>query len=733
MRFITSLIAIGLVALTAGRALAQAPENPLLSTAASRSAAVAAILDTPLDTPASQLSAVLTLIDLGETDVAAEVWKTLAKAEIDGTVSADLAEKFGTARLMKLARLEQPAGEDLPAEFAGASEFISRCIDAASKRARNPERLAKLVAEVNDPAEEVRQAARVDLAVTGVDGAKACLEALAQANDETTRANLMLAVSNLKFAAKPLLLAALADSRGHFRRDVAELSGYLQIEESIPFLAVIVAGNETDPDLTAAAIASLSKFGITTAPNDSEARTLLVREIKQLETKKPSRFRVDSEKAIWWLWNPTPADGPAQYVAQEFDSATSRSLSAHRLAKLLSTCGDPTQKQRELALVYYFETLQILGEATPGSLADSYSTTEVSAALGNALKSNRLKAVLSCIEILSSRDDPSILISGTGRPSPLASALKHGSREIRFAALEAVMKLNPQRSFAGASLVPKTLWEFAAGAGPAQAVAGSSVTLRADDWAAQLREKGYAAVPANSGRATLQSALNSPRIELLLVDSDIGKPRLREVIYQLRSHELTARMPVAVLCSLINLESAQRVAAADDKLFAVARPHTEKAMQDVVEQLQQLSDEPASEEQRTQRAVQAIQWISNLLDQDKPYNELRRNAQVLSQTVHIPSLVEPSLKTLARVGSAESQLALINFASQEVQSFEVRQLAAEAFAASIERFGKQLRLQQIQRQYDRYNASESAGPDTQQVLSLILDALEGNVAEASTP
>ena len=735
MKLISKICVCGLLAMISMHAVAQEEELPvveqntdaeLLDAAAKRSAAVAAILDSPRETPQSQLSAVLTLIDLGEEEVAALLWKSLAEAAVEEAAAASLAEHFGTARLMKLARLEPLSEEDPSQTFIGAREFVQQCLDAAAKKARDPQRLAALVEQLNDPAAEVRKAARVDLAATGVEGARACLEALAQAEEEPIRANLMLALTSLKPVAEPLLIAALVDGEGHFRRDVAELCGFLQIDQALPFLAALASGADNNSEVLAAATTALSKLGHT-VPNDAEARILLVREIKRLESGAKTGWDQETTETPWWSWNPSPENSFKSSVVASENIAV---LKANRLAGFLLQCGDATPKQRQLATVYQLESAALRSEEISKQLATS-DDTNLSDLLAAALQRNFLGAAQYCIAKLGEAADSNVLLSGTGRPSPLASGLAYGNRAIRFAALEAIMKINPERSFAGASRVPKVLWEFAAGAGPSQVVAASSVVSRADDWAAQMRERGYDATPANSGRAALQVALNSPRLELVLLDSDLDLPNLREVVYQLRSHERTTRLPIAVLSGLPNLEYSRRVAAADAKLVAIARPHNEQAMQDIVDTLKQLSDPVATSEHRTEQAAKAIRWIGSLLDRGHPYDEMLRQADVLKQTVHTPGLVESSLQALAVTGTAGSQQALIDYASQQVHPIETRRLAAAAFATSVERFGKQLRQLEIERQYQRYNDSETADAETQQVLGQILDVLEGKAAEAS--
>ena len=54
----------------------------------------------------------------------------------------------------------------------------------------------------------------------------------------------------------------------------------------------------------------------------------------------------------------------------------------------------------------------------------------------------------------------------------------------------------------------------------------------------------------------------------------------------------------------------------------------------------------------------------------------------------------------------------------------MRQTAAAAFSRSVRKHGVQLTRIEMQEQYDRYNASEGEDADSQQLLALILDAIE---------
>ena len=75
--------------------------------------------------------------------------------------------------------------------------------------AKDPARIAKLLADLNAPTEEERYAARVDLRAAGDNGMIAAVHALAEAKDETTRGNLLAALADMQPAIEAPLLALL--------------------------------------------------------------------------------------------------------------------------------------------------------------------------------------------------------------------------------------------------------------------------------------------------------------------------------------------------------------------------------------------------------------------------------------------------------------------------------------------------------------------------------------------
>jgi hypothetical protein len=90
--------------------------------------------------------------------------------------------------------------------------------------------------------------------------------------------------------------------------------------------------------------------------------------------------------------------------------------------------------------------------------------------LADSLKGNYTNAAAAAAGLLAQRGDPGILQANSPQLSPLADALAFPDRRVRFAALSAIMQLNPQTAFPGASRVPETLGYFASGASERRAV-----------------------------------------------------------------------------------------------------------------------------------------------------------------------------------------------------------------------------------------------------------------------
>ena len=726
----TLMLAISFMApLHAQQPAADAPAAeppPTLAEYARRDPAVAAVLELPRTTASQQLRAILMLIDLGHPEVAAQIVPTLTGAKLDDVQKTALVAEFGTAKFLRLIRLDGPAAEGAaPNPLAGLRAFAQSCIDAADAAAKDPAHVAKLLEELNAPAEADRYAARVDLRATGDVGMVAAIHALAEAKDEATRTNLLAALAEMRPAVDGPVLALLADSQGQLRRDAAELAGYLHVSAALPWLATI-AVTATDDSAASAARTSIAQLGYP-VPTASEVQKMLRDRLAGIKST-PMTTAGDGSTGVWWSWNPQTK----QLVSANYAVPQLRALAAARLARALGEVGGLSEPDyRRAVLLYSLEESALLDRAEDPALQQvvaAMTPTDLSVALANAAKEQYTAAAVQIAEELGRRGDASVLASHSGLPSPLAAGLTSPDRALRFAALAAIMELNPQRSFPGSSQVANSLWYFVGGAGEPTAVVAAPAVIVASDWAGKLRGLGYDATSVRTGREALVTAVDpaiAPRLGVVMLDSDVGQPLLGEVVYQLRTSDLTAGVPILIASSSPRLGAAQRIAEANSMVLAMPRPHGDGALATLVEETLALRPVPlAPEEVRTAQAKQALEWIAKLLAANAPYDELKRDAQLVNRTLLTPELATASVAVLAGLGTPESQTALVDFASLGTLPIETRQAAAEALATSVAKHGVQLKREQVLLQYDRYNASETADAATQKVLGRVLDVIE---------
>jgi len=443
-------------------------DKALLEEAAQHGPAVAAVLEMPRTEPADGLFAVFTLLDLGEPQVASVLLQPVLSAKLDQQTRAALVDRFGTARFLRLARMERPSDETT--DFSGALKFVEACLAAAQERAQDPRRIAKLIADLNDPSAEIRYAAIVDLKATGIHGAAACFHELARlattASDDPTdepeyrRSSLLHALAALRPAADPLILAGLAEGTGQLRIDLAELCVRQEVLTAASTLAALANGAGSDPAVSQVAQDALKQLGLS-RPSSAEAATLLHREIDRLEARLLQVESRDDSMETVWLWNAETQ----QLQGREVSSEQGLVLVAARLARLLGRLEDAGPQDRHLALIYAYQQADLLGDGVAGDarqLADSLPIAEVNETLAEAVRRGHFSAAIACIKLLGERGDTEALASSTGLPTILAQLVKHPNRRLRYAALQSVMQISPQSPFAGSSAVPRALWNFVA-------------------------------------------------------------------------------------------------------------------------------------------------------------------------------------------------------------------------------------------------------------------------------
>lgn len=138
------------------------------------------------------------------------------------------------------------------------------------------------------------------------------------------------------------------------------------------------------------------------------------------------------------------------------------------------------------------------------------------------------------------------------------------------------------------------------------------------------------------------------------------------------------------------------------------------------------SSTPVNSSQRHTYAGQAMEWLAKIANQPAryPFWELTAYDRRIG-TIDDPLQLTPTwCQTLGNLGTPLAQRQLADVASQNQLPIELRQAAVAGLENAISRQGIMLTNEQIQLQYDRYNASEDLPEETQQILAAVLNAIE---------
>jgi hypothetical protein len=555
--------------------------------------AVLAALEMPRTTPEDHLQVIIWLIDLDRADRAKPILEELTKLQLNDAQKMELVDKFGSGSMLKLARSKELAP-------AGAA-FAEACMAVASTAANNPQRIDTLVKQLADPSPEVRLLAQHDLAAIGPKAAQSALEAMARETDPARRQAIAAGIVSMHPLGDEMLLAMLDTRDPALRAVVIQSLQRLQIPRVQPFVP---------------ATASAAEQKLVTALSSYERGTPI--------------FVPDHDNYVEiWQWN----DATKQLSSSCLPADEARIIWMSKLARALSNLRPDNPDYRRKALVLSWEAASF-NPATrnaPAQQLANVSPQQLNEMLAEALEENHPHAAVTTINAIVERRDRSVLLTPDGKPSPLANALVSPNRNVRFAALTAIMLLDPSSPYPGSSRVPEALAWFADSSAESRALIAMPTNASAGDLAGLLATEKLQAEATNRGRDLIRMAREIPDVEAIFVDLEILTPGIRDVLYELRTNATTGDVPIAILATDGRLEAAKRLAEEHTRMIAVPRLHSPETVANTVKQLAALADRdlpPANV--RAAQAAQAKTWLDKLESGARPFYVIRRTASLLN-------------------------------------------------------------------------------------------------------
>ena len=706
---------------------AEQPEDAPLVPVEPDSPAVAAVLSTKPTSPDEMTRAAKTLADLDRPDLAKAFLKKVLGAGLDERQLAALQARFGSAMFVSMA-----ARGDLAPEGKQLAEAV---LVAANRQKEDPARLTALIEQLRDPSAEVRYRAFVGLRQARGAATGPLLAVLADPNRSVEHTNVRAALARLGRDVMRPLVDALASDDLNVQIGAIGVLGELRAREAVVYLLAPYASPKSDPRVREAARAALLKL-VDKTPDKQQAAALLASQAERY-FQRLEPIRTDESGLVkTWTWD----TDNRQLRATEYPADEASLVWAARLARDAYAV-DPQSK--DIRLLYLASMLERAvndngpdhplsdAEGTPAAEAAQFGTAVMVQVLEYSTQNDHAKAATAAARILGQKGTADELLNRGSRPAPLVRAAKHKDRRLRFAAVEAILGLNPRKPFAGSSDVLDALAFFARASGQRRVLVAATTKSEALRVSGYLAGMGYEFDTVTSGRELISLAIASADYELALVDASLKKPLADFSIQRLRQDYRSADLPVGLFARAGQLDRAERIARRDPLVEAFPRPHTEESVHRQVQRVLASADgRTVALAHRTKQASQALEWLADLAGSDQKVFNVYRVEDAVMTALYTPELGSGAVAVLGNLGTAVAQTALVDLASRWTQPLVIRTAATEALWKNTAEHGILLTSRQILLQYDRYNQSRDLDSATQGVLASILNCMEAPMKAA---
>lgn len=689
--------------------------------------AVNAIIESNPQTGSELVKTIKILIGLKHPKYAREFLGKLLALNLDEAQMAALVKEFGSGPFLEMTLTPelQPEGKPL----------AEKVLAAARKQATDPARITGLIQKLNNPAADIRQTVALDMRSAGTAIVNPLLATLADKGQEQVHPYVRTALVVQGSVVVPPLVGALETDNPDLKAQIIEVLGRIGDEVVAPFLLRSAVAKDSPAPVQAAAAKVLAGM-LGKAPNLNEALFLLERSATQyFDLRVPLDTDLDGKVEIWHWENDAT-------MAELLPADTVSTIYAARLARDAYQLDPENEQLRQLYLATLLQSASLrggLGQPVADAALNEAAGLGIDAlvdAVRYSLAHGHSPAATAAIQVLGEKGTADLLntpaYSDSSRYSVFIQAARHEDRRLRAAAIEAVAKLKPEQMYPGASMILESAGNLVAALGrPRAVVVDGNITL-ARRMAGMLASLGYDAEATTDRREMLKLAARGD-CELVLIGMTMGELQAKLALRSLRNDGRTAALPVGMVASPDHIRDAIAAAEEDKLTGSVIRPPDAEAMQFQIDLLyKQLGRVRIDTAERNKLAQRAVAVLAELSKNPGVMYDLKRVVPQLTLALYVPELSAQAAAALGNIGSAEAQSALVDVASNSILDIAIRKAAAAAFDASVRRkWGTLLTTRQIVQQYERYNASETADAETQQVLGAILDSLEHKLPKAA--
>jgi hypothetical protein len=604
--------------------------------------------------------------------------------------------------------------------------FAKQVLTAAKAYAISPQRIDQLVKKLSDDDINVRSNALAQLKRIGTPAYAAMLEVFVDENRRAEFNGIRGGVQNLDNDATEVLIAAARSGNAQLQAEAYVALTKLRSEEALTAVGYLYLSPKTSPAVKQLALKSLQR-GYQKVDRQRlycDIAKGAQASLKVIETGFDSSAMVND-----WTFD--------KEKKKFFRSRIPAALAAKRLAaiqaELLYEIQPGTTFNRQLFMLTQLESAKraVGADAVVDAKAllkkfGNPTAGELDSLLKRALQLKLMPAAIAICELMKQQADPALL--HTSDRSQLIEAILYGDRHLQFAAFDAINRIDPQTAYPGSSHVMELAVFLAETQGIEKALVGHLLGPSSQSYASVVSSSGLSVSSARNGHQFYNMAIEGPDFQIFIVTESLAKPAALELIQLLRSDWRTRQVPIGFVGSgALCFNSIKILAQTDPLLRPLELNFNSRIVASQLEQLKSLSSSwPVSATSRLLHGQVAANWMLKTIDQkqERRFYQVHKYEDSIYRLLSVDGYTEKACQMIARLGTAKSQEALAKFASQSGYTLAQRETATKCFADSVQRFGTLLTTDQIQRQYDRYNASETDSAEVQKLMGQMLDAIE---------
>jgi hypothetical protein len=680
-------------------------------------------------TPVELVTAARQVLDYGRADEAKRYLTKLLEAKADDAALAAVVRQLGADVVVRL----QHAPDAQP-EGAQAARLI---LDAAHRYATDAARLAEVTRQLSVDSAATRVAAIKDLAHAGPAAVPPLLDVLKNEVRKAEHPQVIAALVKLRGDTEGPLVAALSTKDDALQGLVIVALGEMRSRQALPLLIRPAFDAKAPATLRATAQEALQRT-LGAMPSREESVAYLRKRVKDLLAgqwlTKPdyegnvSLWQWDARISLPVLVKQLPDDAAvslAARIADDLAALAEENAAIERLrwrARL-----DAAQREAGLANPLPAELVE---EAKAGGLQ------AINEVLDQALEAREIPAAIAAARLLGELGDDRLLVPTTSEGSPLTRALRFSDRRVRFAAIEAIGRIDPTESYLGAGWLVEGLGNSIATQGMRRILVAAVNEREGQALVGLMAQLGFEADMFRVGWRAFEAAAHNADYEAVLIADTIDHPAAGELVQWLRRDYRTAALPIGLIAWGERLDRTAFRWEHEPRMVVMPMLYDADSAAFYLQRLlATMGRHQTTGDERLEQAAVSLSIVARMLANVNkyPFYDVRRLEPVCLNALTAPRLAEPAAQALAGLGSHPAQRALVDFASRRQYQLVDRQAAAAAFEVAVKDFGLNLTTTDIARQFDRFEQAADQPEESRQILGQTLDVIRSRLVPAVQP